>query len=96
MRPKVLYLREHQSFTPFAPDTLWTTRYVDAAVAQLPGRGPRDPRGGHHPALPPQAPQPEPARPLQLHRLAPPAAGALRPLSDADALELDEDDEGAD
>ncbi|MBT2676360.1 hypothetical protein J7E95_37380 [Streptomyces sp. ISL-14] len=25
-----------------------------------------------------------------------PAAGALRPLSDADALELDEDDEGAD
>ncbi|AZQ39881.1 hypothetical protein EJ357_46060 [Streptomyces cyaneochromogenes] len=25
-----------------------------------------------------------------------PAAGALRPLSDADALELDEDDDGAD
>nr|WP_181383751.1 Tn3 family transposase [Streptomyces sp. NWU339] len=55
---------------------LWTTRYVDAAVAQLPGRGPRDPRGGHHPALPSQAPQPEPARPLQLHRLDP---GRRRP-----------------
>ena len=39
---------------------LWTTRYVDAAVARLPGR-----------------PRP-------------------RPLSHADALELDEDDEGAD
>jgi hypothetical protein len=27
---------------------------------------------------------------------SPPAAGALRPLSDADMPELDEDDEGAD
>jgi hypothetical protein len=27
---------------------------------------------------------------------SPPASGAVRPLSDADALELGEDDEGAD
>nr|WP_256259456.1 transposase [Streptomyces mirabilis] len=48
---------------------LWTTRYVDDAVAQL-GR--------------------------YSFTASTPAAGALRPLSDADALELDEDDEGAD
>jgi hypothetical protein len=53
----------------------WTT--VTLTRLSLSSRPrPRDPRGGHHPALPAQAPQPEPARPLQLHRLDP---GGRRP-----------------
>nr|WP_206189693.1 hypothetical protein [Streptomyces griseoruber] len=63
---------------------LWTTRYIDAAVAQPQAEG-HEIREEHIPrALPAQAPQPEPARPLQLHRLDPgrrrpaPAAGPGR------------------
>lgn len=41
-----------------------------------PRRRPRDPRRGHCPPVPAQAPQPEPARRLQLHRLHP---GRRRP-----------------
>ncbi|MQY37095.1 hypothetical protein SRB17_50990 [Streptomyces sp. RB17] len=48
---------------------LWTTKYIDAAVEKLRARGPRDPKQEHRPPVPAQAPQPEPAGPLQLHRL---------------------------
>ncbi|WSN36542.1 transposase [Streptomyces uncialis] len=50
---------------------LWTTRYVDAAVVQLRAEGHELRDEDIAPALPAQAPQPEPARPLQLHRRCP-------------------------
>jgi hypothetical protein len=65
---------------------LWTTKYIDAAVAQFQAEG-------HE------------IRVEDIARLSPllgrnsftasvPAAGALRPLRDPDAPELDEDDDG--
>ena len=64
-----------------------------AALARY-GGGPRAPRGGHRPAVPAQA------RDLNLldrysFTASTPAAGALRPLRDPDAPELDENDESA-
>lgn len=76
------------------PIVLWTTRYIDAAVVQLRAEGHELRDEDIAPALPAQAPQPEPARPLQLHRRCP-GLGALRPLRDPDATELDEDETGA-
>lgn len=63
---------------------LWTTRYIDAAVAQLRAEG-HDIKGGHHPAVPAQAQEPQRARALQLHPVHPgrrrpaPAARPERP-----------------
>lgn len=57
---------------------------VAAMFAFLPAdqalRGSRDPRRGHHPALPTQTPQAQRPGPLQLHRLHP---GRRRPASAA-------------
>ncbi|MCX4908523.1 Tn3 family transposase [Streptomyces sp. NBC_01622] len=50
---------------------LWTTQYIDAAVAQLRAEGPRDPRRGRRPPVPAQAPQPQRPGPLQLQCLHP-------------------------
>ncbi|GHH25513.1 hypothetical protein GCM10018780_77460 [Streptomyces lanatus] len=82
-------LREHFGLAQ-AAEELYAAIHV-----RMPGRGPRDPRGGHHPALPLKH------RNLNLlsrysFTASTPAVGALLPLSEADALELDEDDEGAD
>lgn len=50
---------------------LWTTTCIDAAVTQLRAESHELRDAGHRPALPAQAPRPEPPRPLQLHRLHP-------------------------
>ena len=74
---------------------LWTTRYVDAAVAQLQAEG--------HEIREEDITRLSPLKHRNLNLLgrysftaSTPAAVALRPLSDTDALELDEDDEGVD
>ncbi len=74
---------------------LWTTRYVDAAVAQLQAEG--------HEIREEDITRLSPLKHRNLNLLGrysftvlAPAAGALRPLRDPDSLELDEDDEGVD
>ncbi|MFI7641650.1 Tn3 family transposase [Nonomuraea sp. NPDC049400] len=77
---------------------LWTTRYIDAAVAQLQAEGHeiREIREEDITRL-------SPLKHRNLNLLgrysftaSTPASGALRPLRDPDAPELDEDDEGVD
>jgi hypothetical protein len=75
---------------------LWTTRYIDAAVAQLQTEG-HEIREEDIARLSPLK-----HKNLNLNLLGgysftanAPAAGALRPLRDADTIELDEDDDGA-
>ncbi|WTB17989.1 transposase [Streptomyces sp. NBC_00829] len=92
-RPQVLYLREHQPFTPFAPDTLWTTKYIDATVEQLRAEG--------HEIRDEDIARLSPLKHRNLNLLgrysftaSTPAAGALRPLRDPDAPGVDDDDEG--
>lgn len=74
---------------------LWTTRYIDAAVAQLQAEG--------HEIREEDITRLSPLKHCNLNLLgrysftaSTPAAGALRPLRDPDAPELDEDDEGVD
>ncbi len=74
---------------------LWTTRYIDAAVAQLQAEG--------HEIREEDITRLSPLKHRNLNLLgrysftaSTPDAGALRPLRDADAPELDEDDEGVD
>ncbi len=74
---------------------LWTTRYIDAAVAQL--------QAGGHQIREEDITRLSPLKHRNLNLLgrysftaSAPAAGALRPLRDPDAPELDEDDEGVD
>lgn len=74
---------------------LWTTRYIDAAVARLRAEG-HEIRDENVARLCPLK-----HRNLNLNVLgrysftaSTPAGGALRPLRDPDAVELDEDDEG--
>ncbi|WTA40238.1 transposase [Streptomyces sp. NBC_00846] len=77
----------------FAPDTLWTTRYIDAAVAHLRAEG--------HEIRDEDIARLSPLKHRNLNVLgrysfttSTPAGGALRPLRDPDTVELDEDDEG--
>lgn len=77
---------------PFAPDTLWTTKYIDAAVAQLRAEG--------HEIRDEDIARLSPLKHKNLNLLgrysftaSTPAAGALRPLRDPEVPELDEDDE---
>lgn len=72
---------------------LWTTKYIDAAVAQL--------RAGGHDLLDEDIARLSPLKHRNLNLLgrysftaSTPAAGALRPLRDPDTPELDEDEEG--
>lgn len=74
---------------------LWTTRYIDAAVAQLQAEG--------HEIREEDITRLSPLKHRNLNLLgrysftaSTPAAGALRPLRDPDAPELDEDHEGVD
>ncbi|WP_415958277.1 Tn3 family transposase [Streptomyces sp. 021-4] len=73
---------------------LWTTKYLDAAVAQLLAEG--------HELRDEDIARLSPLKHRNLNLLgrysftaSVPAAGALRPLRDPDAIELDEDDDGA-
>lgn len=73
---------------------LWTTRYLDAAVAQLRAEG--------HEIKDEDVARLPPLKHRNLNCLgrygftaSTPAAGALRPLRDPDAVELDDDDDGA-
>ncbi|GAB3974689.1 hypothetical protein GCM10029978_056940 [Actinoallomurus acanthiterrae] len=72
---------------------LWTTRYLDAAVAQLRAEG--------HEIQDEEIARLSPLKHRNLNLLgrysftaSVPAAAALRPLRDPDAPELDEDEEG--
>lgn len=72
---------------------LWTTRYIDAAVAQLKAEG--------HEIRDEDIARLSPLKHRNLNLLgrysftaSTPAAGALRPLRDPEASELDEDDDG--
>ncbi|MDO0930085.1 Tn3 family transposase [Streptomyces sp. TG1A-8] len=72
---------------------LWTTRYIDAAVAQLRDEG--------HEIREEDIARLSPLKHRNLNLLgrysftaSVPAAGALRPLRDPDTPELDEDEEG--
>lgn len=72
---------------------LWTTRYIDAAVAQLQAEG--------HELRDEDVARLSPLKHRNLNLLgrysftaSTPAAGALRPLRDPDAVELDENDDG--
>ncbi len=72
---------------------LWTTRYIDAAVTQLRAEG--------HEIRDEDIARLSPLKHRNLNLLgrysftaSTPAAGALRPLRDPDAPELDEDDDG--
>lgn len=72
---------------------LWTTRYIDAAVAQLQAEG--------HELRDEDVARLSPLKHRNLNMLgrysftaSTPAAGALRPLRDPDAVELDENDDG--
>lgn len=72
---------------------LWTTRYIDAAVAQLRAEG--------HEIRDEDIARLSPLKHRNLNLLgrysfsaSTPAVGALRPLRDPDAPELDEDDDG--
>jgi hypothetical protein len=78
---------------PFTPDTLWTTKYIDATVEQLQAEG--------HELREEDIARLSPLKHRNLNLLgrysfsaSTPAAGALRPLRDPDAPELDEDDVG--
>ncbi|MFF8382536.1 Tn3 family transposase [Streptomyces kanasensis] len=73
---------------------LWTTRYIDAAVTQLQAEG--------HEIREEDIARLSPLKHRNLNLLgrysftaSVPAAGALRPLRDPDAPELDEDDDGS-
>jgi TnpA family transposase len=73
---------------------LWTTKYIDAAVAQLRAEG--------HEIRDEDVARLSPLKHRNLNLLgrysftaSTPAAGALRPLRDPDAPELDEDDDGS-
>ncbi len=73
---------------------LWTTRYIDAAVAQLKVEG--------HEIRDEDIARLSPLKHRNLNLFgrysftaSTPAAGALRPLRDPDAPELDEDETGA-
>jgi TnpA family transposase len=77
---------------------LWTTRYLDAAVAAL-RELPADAR--EHPVLDEDVARLSPLRHANLNvlgrytfRASGPAGGQLRPLRDPDAAGLDEDDDG--
>jgi hypothetical protein len=72
---------------------LWTTRYIDGAVAQLQAEG--------HEIREEDIARLSPLKHRNLNLLgrysftaSVPAAGALRPLRDPEAPELDEDEEG--
>lgn len=72
---------------------LWTTKYIDAVVAQLRAEG-HEPRDEDIARL-------SPLKHANLNVLgrysftaSTPAVGGLRPLRDPDAVELDEDDDG--
>jgi hypothetical protein len=72
---------------------LWTTRYIDAAVARL--------RAECHEIRDEDIARLSPLKHRNLNVLgrysftaSTPAGGALRPLRDPDTVELDEDDEG--
>lgn len=72
---------------------LWNTRYLDAAVAQLRAEG--------HDIKDEDVARHSPLKDRHINLLgrysftaSVPAAGALRPLRDPDAPELDEDDDG--
>jgi hypothetical protein len=72
---------------------MWTTKYIDAAVAQLQGEG--------HEIREEDIARLSPLKHRNLNLLGRysftaqvPAAGALRPLRDPDAPELDEDEDG--
>lgn len=72
---------------------LWTTRYIDAAVPQLRAEG--------HEVRDADVTRLSPLKHRNLNVLgrysftaSTPAAGALRPLRDSDAPELDADDDG--
>lgn len=72
---------------------LWTTKYIDAAVAQLQAEG--------HDIREEDIARLSPLKHRNLNLLgrynfagSVPAAGALRPLRDPDAHELDEDEQG--
>lgn len=74
---------------------LWTTRYIDAAVAQLRAEG--------HDIKDEDVARLSPLKHKNLNclgrynfRASTPAAGALRPLRDPDAPDLDDDDDGSD
>lgn len=67
MGRRISSARSDWSSTPSFPGLRGTSTPPGTA----PDRRPRDPRRRHRPALPAQAPQPEPARPLQLHRKRP-------------------------
>ncbi|MEV6509524.1 hypothetical protein AB0M61_25825 [Streptomyces sp. NPDC051642] len=73
---------------------LRTTRCLYAAVAQLQAEGHELREGGHGPALPAQAPQPEPVFGRDSFIASTPTAGVLCPLRAPDAPELDEDETG--
>jgi hypothetical protein len=78
---------------PFAPDTLWTTKYIDAAIAQLRAEG--------HEIRDEDIARLSPLKHENLNVLgrynfnaSVPREG-LRPLRDPDAIELDDDEDGA-
>ena len=73
---------------------LWTTRYLDAAVAQLRAEG--------HEIRDEDIARLSPLKPKNLNvlgrysfRASTPAGGGLRPLRDPDAVGLDDDEDGA-
>jgi hypothetical protein len=79
---------------PFAPDTLWTTRYIDAAVAQLRAEG--------HDIRDEDVARLSPLKHKNLNVLGRDSFtpsqtfDGLRPLRDPDAADLDDDDNGND
>ena len=92
-RPQEANQQQHPPIDHLTPDTLWTTKYIDAAVAQLKAEG--------HEIRDEDIARLSPLKHCNLNLLgrysftaSTPAAGALRPLRDPDAPELDEDDDG--
>lgn len=73
---------------------LWTTRYIDAAVAQLRAEG-HDIKDEDVARLSPLKHKNPNCLGRYNFRASTPSAGALRPLRDPDAVNLDDDDDGA-
>jgi hypothetical protein len=87
----LMAVREHLGGTPVM--VVWTTRYIDAAVAQLRAEG--------HEIAGEDIARLSPLKHRNLNVLgrysfipSTPASGALRPLRDPDAAELDDDEDG--
>jgi hypothetical protein len=74
---------------------LWTTRYINAAVAQLRAEG-HEIRDEDIARLSPLKHRNVNVLGRYSFTASTPAGGNLRPLRDPDAVELDDDDEGAD